>query len=254
MFFFKVVIGLVVGALVGLSGIGGGVLLVPIFIFGLGVPAIVAIGSDTAFNALTKIGAGLLHWRQGTVDWRLVGGLSLGSLPGALGGVLLLSALRAVYGNGINDVLRALLGVVLVCVPVLLVAEGALEKRYRFREHAHWSLRRLVLIGLFSGLLVGVSSVGSGSVIAVLLLLFVPAAPAILVGTNIVHAIALTGFASVLDARLGIIDPWLVFPLLLGSIPGSVLGVKWSRRLPDRWLRRGLCVILVASGAKMLWV
>ncbi len=96
----KAVIGVVVGVLVGLTGLGSGVLLLPVLIFGLGIPPIVAVGSDAAFSALTKLGAGFLHLRQHTVNWRLVRWLALGSIPGAFGGVLFLAQLRMVYGNG----------------------------------------------------------------------------------------------------------------------------------------------------------
>ena len=117
-FLLKIWIGLLVGTLIGLTGLGGGVLLLPALIFGLDVPAIIAVGSDAAFNALTKIGAGFLHWRHGNVNWRLVSALALGSIPGAFGGLLLLAHLRSVYGSEVNDILRSFIGVLLVCVPI----------------------------------------------------------------------------------------------------------------------------------------
>ncbi len=110
LFVVKMLIGMLVGTLVGLTGLGGGVLLLPILIFGLGVSPIVAVGSDAAFNALTKIGAGYLHWKWRTLDRRLVGGLCVGSIPGALGGVLLIRHLRIVYGNEFDGMLRNRIG------------------------------------------------------------------------------------------------------------------------------------------------
>src|ERR1700726_1925650 len=115
----KALIGTVVGTLVGLTGLGSGVLLLPILIFGLGIPPIIAVGSDAAFSALTKLGAGFLHWHQRTVNWRLVRFLAVGSIPGAFGGVLLLARLRAVYGNGVNDILKVVIGALLVFIPLL---------------------------------------------------------------------------------------------------------------------------------------
>ena len=251
----KIVIGMLVGTLVGLTGLGGGVLLLPILIFGLSVPPIVAVGSDAAFNVLTKVGAGFLHWRHGNVNWRLVSALSLGSIPGAFAGVLLLARFRSVYGDGVNDMLRILIGVLLVCVPLLLLAEEPLKKRF-----SHWnqsgrpSFTRLSVIGLFSGLLVGMTSVGSGSIIMILLLLLTTYSPSVLVGTDIIHAVALTGFTSFLHLRLGTVDPALVFPLLIGSVPGSLIGVRLSTLVPKLWLKRTLCFILLATGARMLFV
>ncbi|MGH9470535.1 MAG: sulfite exporter TauE/SafE family protein, partial [Terriglobia bacterium] len=113
---------------------------------------------------------------------------------------------------------------------------------------------KLVAIGLFAGFLVGMSSVGSGSVVMVLLLLLVNCPPAVLVGTDIVHAIALTGFTGILQFRLGNVDLGLVLSLLVGSIPGALIGVKISQHLPSLWLKRTLCVILLITGARMLGI
>src|SRR5438132_5924925 len=124
----KAGVGTLVGTLVGLTGLGSGVLLLPILIFGLGIPPIVAVGSDAAFSAFTKLGAGFLHWHQGTVSWRLVRSLAFGSIPGAFGGVMLLAHLQTVYGNGLNDVLRFIIGVLLVCIPLLLLFQGTSNK------------------------------------------------------------------------------------------------------------------------------
>jgi len=251
----KIFVGMLVGTLVGLTGLGGAVLLLPILIFGLGIPPIVAVGSDAAFNALTKLGAGFFHWRRGTVNWRLVSALSLGSIPGAFAGVVLLARLRSAYGSEVNDFLRILIGILLVCVPLLLLLEGRLERYFvPWKKSGGASSTGVSAIGLLAGLLVGMSSVGLGSVILVLLALIIEGSPAELVGTNIVHAIVLTAFASFLHLRLGTVDPTLVFPLLIGSVPGALLGVRISSLLPGLWLKRTLCFVLFAAGAKMLFI
>jgi hypothetical protein len=251
----KILAGLLVGTLIGLSGMGGGVALLPILIIGLGVPAIVAVGSAAAFSALTKVWAGLIHWRNKTVCWPLVLALSAGSLPGAFLGVLLLGHLRAVYGSGVNAILTTFIGVLLVCVPALLLIQGQLGKFFPIRKRHPQQLYPVsAAIGFAAGFLVGMSSVGSGTVIMALLLMFVQCPPVVLVGTDISHAVALTGFAGLLDWHLGTVDFSLVLPLLMGSIPGSLLGVKLSTWLPGQWLRYALCVILMACGARMLWV
>jgi uncharacterized membrane protein YfcA len=249
----KILIGTLVGTLVGLTGLGGGVLLLPILIFGLGVPALIAVGSDAAFNALTKIGAGLLHWHRGTVNWRLVSALSLGSIPGAACGVLLLARIRSVYGGAVNDFLKVFIGVLLIGIPLLLLFQRPLEKSFALGERlARFSFAAVSALGLFAGILVGMTSVGSGSIVMVLLLLFTPCSPAILVGTDIIHAFVLTGFTSFLHLRLGTVDSALVLPLVIGSVPGSLLGVRLSTVLPSPWLKRVLCIVLLATGARML--
>jgi uncharacterized protein len=112
------------GVVVGLTGLGAGVLLLPIMIFGLGVSPIVAVGLDAAFNAVTRIGAGYLHCKQRTVDWRLIAGLSIGGIPASLGRVLLVTHLRATYGNEVNSILRSSIGALLVFIPLLLLFQS----------------------------------------------------------------------------------------------------------------------------------
>jgi uncharacterized protein len=248
--FFKVLIGTVVGVLVGLTGLGSGVLLLPFLIFGLGIPPIVAVGSDAAFSVLTKLGAGFLHCRQRTVNWSLVRRLAFGSIPGAFGGVLLIARLRAAYGNGVNDILRLIVGVLLVFIPLLVLAQGVFTKPVVTMN----SRIGVGMIGLFAGFLVGLSSVGSGTVVLLLLVLLIHCSPAILVGTDIIHAVLLTGFTTLLYLRLGTVDFGLVVALLVGSIPGALIGARLSTQLPSPWLKRVLCVALLASGVRMLLV
>lgn len=251
----EALVGTVVGLLVGLTGLGSGVLLLPVLIFGLGIPPIVAVGSDAAFSALTKLGAGFLHWRQHTVNWRLVRSLVLGSIPGAFGGVLFLAQLRAVYGNGVNDILKSVIGVLLVFIPLILLSQGMFSKpAITMSQLMPSSGIGVSLIGLFAGFLVGVSSVGSGTVVLVLLVLLIRCSPAILVGTDIIHAVILTGFTSLLYFRLGTVDFGLVMALLIGSVPGALIGVRLSTRLPSPWLKRVLCIALLATGVRLLLV
>lgn len=251
----KALVGTVVGVLVGLTGLGSGVLLLPVLIFGLGIPPIVAIGSDAAFSALTKLGAGFLHWHQRTVNWKLVRSLALGSIPGAFGGVLLLTQLRTVYGDGVNDILKSVIGILLVFIPLLLLLQGIFSKPALIMSQLmprSWIM--VSLIGLFAGFLVGMSSVGSGTVVLVLLVLLIQCSPSVLVGTDIIHAVILTGFTSLLYFRLGTVDFRLVMALLVGSIPGALIGVRLSTRLPSPWLKRVLCIALLATGVRMLLV
>jgi len=250
----KVVTGLVVGTLVGFTGIGAGVVLLPLLIFGFRVPAMIAVGTDAVFNCVTKLGSGYLHYRQGTVNRSLVAALLTGSVPGAITGVALLAFLRAHYGGGVNEFLKVVTGLLLIAIPGLLLFQGQ-SKRGDGRLLTESGFRpAAIIIGLLAGFLVGMTSIGSGTVTMMLLLLLFPFSPALIVGTDIVHAVVLTGFTSVLHMRLGTVDPVLVFYLLLGSIPGALLGTRLSNLLPGHWLKRILCCALLVTGARMLMV
>jgi len=248
----KIAVGMLVGTLVGLSGLGGGAALLPILIFVLRVPPLCAVGSAVAFNALTKIGAGVVHWRYRNVDWRLVLLLALGSAPGCFCGIAALAHWRSLYGNGVNDILRTAIGVLLICIPVLYFAERFLAKDLLpLNRPQRIPYLGVSLIGLGAGMLVGMSSVGSGTLIMLFLMLFIRRPPATLVGTNIVHAVILTAFASLLHLRLGTVDSRLVFPLLIGSLPGSVLGAQLTQRLPSQWVQGALYSVLFVTGVGM---
>jgi len=249
----KIVIGFTVGILIGLTGLGGGVLLLPTLIFGLRVPAIIAVGSDALFNFLTKIPAGVLHLRKKTVRKKVVAAMAVGSIPGALLGVSLLQHLRNIYGAGVNDFIKSAVGLLLVCIPTLLLFQGRIEEHLARRQPTLKSFVGMSFIGLFGGFLVGMTSVGSGSIIMMLLLLFYTYAPKVMVGTDIVHAAILTGVTSLLHWRLGNVDVSLVGTLLIGSVPGGILGSFLSTRVPVLWLRRILCTVLLMTGARMLW-
>lgn len=251
----KVLVGLVVGLLVGLTGIGAGVLLLPVLIFGFRVPAMIAVGSDAVFNSLTKMGSGYMHYRQGTVNRFLVASLLAGSIPGAIAGVALLAFLRAHYGSGVNDFLKVVTGLLLIAIPSLLLFQGQSHTGDSGPLGVQPGFRPAVIsIGLLAGFLVGMTSIGSGSVTMMLLLLMFPCSPALIVGTDIVHAVVLTGFTSMLHLRLGTVDPLLVGYLLIGSIPGALLGTRLSNLLPGHWLKRILCCVLLLTGARMLMV
>src|SRR5438132_5232670 len=124
----KILIGLVVGILIGMTGLGGGVLLVPLLIFGLKVPPILAVGSDAVFNFITKTGSGSMHLRKGTVRRKVVMALATGSIPGSIVGVGLLAHLRHVYGSGVNNFITSAAGLLLVCVRSVLLFDSWIGK------------------------------------------------------------------------------------------------------------------------------
>ncbi len=248
----KIAVGFVVGVLIGLSGVGGGVLLLPVLIFGLRVPAIVAVGSDALFNFFTKIPASLVHLKKGTVRKKVVIALALGSVPGSIAGVNLLMYIRSLYGDGVNNFIKTAVGVLLIVIPLLLLFQRRIEDRVVNRPPTLKGFAGMSLIGLIAGFLVGMTSVGSGSIIMMLLLLFYSFAPKVNVGTDIVHAVILTGVTGLLHFRLGNVDTGLVLSLLIGSIPGGLLGSHLATRVPMLWLRRILCTLLLLTGARML--
>jgi len=241
----KILVGFVVGVMIGMTGVGGGVLLLPVLIYGLGVPAIVAVGSDAVFNFFTKIPAGLLHLSKGTVRRKVVVALAIGSVPGSICGVALLTHIRTLYGNGVNDFIKIAIGILLIAIPSLLLFQKRIEESVAHRPPTLKSFMGMSVIGLVAGFLVGMTSVGSGSIIMMLLLLNV--------GTDVVHAVVLTGVTGLLHWRLGNVNWGLVGSLLIGSIPGGLLGSHLSTRVPMPWLRRILCTLLLLTGARMLW-
>jgi len=249
----KVVVGFVVGILIGMSGVGGGVLLLPVLIFGLRVPPIMAVGSDALFNFFTKIPASLMHLKKGTVRRKVVLALATGSVPGSVCGVKLLMHIRHLYGDGVNNFIKTAVGILLILIPLLLLFQRRIEERVANRPPTMSGFAGMVCIGLVAGFLVGMTSVGSGSIIMMLLLLFYSFPPKINVGTDIVHAVVLTGVTGLLHFRLGNVDPTLVLTLLVGSIPGGLLGSHLATRVPMLWLRRILCALLLITGARMLW-
>ncbi len=249
----KGIVGFIVGILIGMTGVGGGVLLLPVLIYGLGIPAIVAVGSDALFNFFTKVPASLLHLNRGTVRRKVVMALAVGSVPGSLAGIALLTHIRRIYGSGVNDFIKFAVGILLIVVPLMLLFQRRIEEKVVHRPPTMKSIAGMVLIGLLAGFLVGMTSVGSGSIIMMLLLLFYSYPPKVNVGTDVVHAVILTGVTGMLHFHLGNVDSRLVLSLLVGSIPGGLIGSHLATKVPMLWLRRILCTLLFLTGARMLW-
>src|SRR5438067_6615755 len=177
----KILIGLVVGTLIGLTGLGGGVLLLPLLIFGLSVPPIIAVGSDALFNFITKIPSSFVHLSKGTVRRKVVLALATGSVPGSIAGVKFLQHLRMLYGTGVNDFIKTAVGILLIVIPALLLLQRRIETHVATRPPTAKSFIGMGAIGLISGFLVGMTSVGSGSIIMMLLLLFYSYPPKVMV-------------------------------------------------------------------------
>jgi uncharacterized membrane protein YfcA len=249
--------GLGVGVVVGLTGMGGGALMTPILVLFFGVPPLAAVSSDLAASAVMKPFGGFVHARRGTVNWDLVRWLCLGSVPSAFLGVLLMRAIGD--GEQVQDVVRVALGVAL-----LMAVAGLLVKAYRRNrpgdgdgEAAPIRVRVVptVLLGALGGLVVGMTSVGSGSLIIVILLALYPALrPSDLVGTDLVQAIPLVVAAALGHAFFGDLKLDLAAAVLVGSIPGVLIGARLSSRAPAGVVRAALVVVLIASALKLFEV
>lgn len=247
--------GFIVGLCVGLTGVGGGALMTPILVLGFGVPALLAVGTDLIYAAVTKASGVWFHGRRGSIRWPLVGYLALGSLPAALVTVTLLDHLQP---DGQHERLITIaLGVTLIFTSLVLllkerIARGLQPGRWRggawIRLHR---TRLLILLGALLGVLVTLSSVGAGALTAAILFLLYPRLPAIaIVGTDLAHAVPLATLAGVGHLQLGNVDPVLLGSLLLGSIPGTALGSQLGIHLPEQLLRRALAGLLFLSGLK----
>lgn len=249
-------IGLIVGVMVGLTGIGGGALLVPLLVIAVRVSPLVAVGTGTLFVTATKIGAAWQYYRRDLVEMRLVGRLALGSIPGALIGVGFLAFLRAHMGDSVNGLLKIMIGVLLIATPSIAIAKNYLEKKGKksFRDRLPpyiTATNGAVIVGFIGGCLVGMTSMGSGSIIMTLLLLFYSRPTVQLVGTDIAHAVILGAVAGAGHLLLGTIDFRLLGALLLGSIPGAWFAAKLAPSVGTVWLRRILFSALVVAGVSM---
>ena len=250
-------IGLAVGIMVGLTGIGGGALLVPILVLAVGVPPMIAVGTGTLFITATKIGAAWQYHRQGMVETSLVWRLAMGSVPGALLGVGCLGILRAQMGSSVNGFLKVMIGILLIATPSIAFLKSYLEKKGKrsFRDRLPsyiTATNGAVMVGFVGGFLVGMTSMGSGSIIMTLLLLFYSRPAARLVGTDIAHAVILGAIAGAGHLFLGTVDFRLLGALLLGSIPGAWFAAKIAPAVGTVWLKRLLFSALAVAGVSML--
>jgi hypothetical protein len=256
--------GLVVGFVVGLTGMGGGALMTPMLIFVFKVDPLVAVSSDVVASLFMKPAGAIVHIRRRTVNFRLVGWLCLGSVPAAFSGVLLLKALP--FGASLDDALEVVLGAALLLASAGLVVRAVLGMTQRQTALGEGPaapsqpdvvVRPLptALLGAVAGLLVGMTSVGAGSVIIVVLLLMYPALKASqLVGTDLVQAVPLVAAASLGHLLYGDFSLGLTTSLLIGAIPGAWFGAQVSSRAPGGIIRRALAILLLASGLKLLGV
>lgn len=250
--------GLLVGFTVGLTGMGGGALMTPILVLFFKIQPLTAVSSDLVAAFIMKpVGAGV-HLKRGGVDLRLVKWLVLGSVPSAFAGVVLLKSLGD--GAQLQQAIKVLLGVALLVAATTIVVKAVVQYRRGIPVGdglAAITIRPLptVGIGILGGLVVGMTSVGSGSLMIVLLLVLYPTLRSSqLVGTDLVQAIPLVGAASVAHLLFGDFELGLTTSLLVGALPGVYVGARLSAKSPDHVIRPALVVVLVASALKLLGV
>jgi uncharacterized membrane protein YfcA len=250
--FALVAFGLGVGILVGMTGIGGGSLMTPMLILVFGVTPVTAIGSDLAYAAVTKTVGGFKHWRQKTVDFALSSWMAVGSVPAAILGVYMLTLLEDWLGADFEDAVIILLAGALLLTGVATLIRSFLKHMHeRERESIDMQRRHkvaAVVLGLAVGFVLGVTSAGSGALIAVGLILIFRLTPQRVVGTDVFHAAILLWAAGVAHVVAGNVDFGLVGTILLGSVPGVWLGSHWSVRVEPGVLRTTLAVVLIGAG------
>lgn len=263
--FYIALAGLLVGFTVGLTGMGGGALMTPILVLVFGVQPLAAVSSDLVAAFIMKPVGSAVHLRHGTVNKSLVKWLVIGSVPFAFAGVLILNSL----GNGkvVQDRIKLALGLALLMACASIVFKGLMQLRQWGRERQieqaggtpppppPFRIRPVptMVIGAVGGVVVGMTSVGSGSLIIVLLLLLYPSLRAgQLVGTDLVQAVPLVGAAAIGHLIFGDFQFGLTTSLLVGSIPGVYLGARVSSRAPGGLVRRALVIVLLASGLKLV--
>jgi uncharacterized membrane protein YfcA len=251
--------GLGVGIVVGLTGMGGGALMTPLLVLFFGVAPLSAVSSDLVASAVMKPFGSAVHLRRGTVHGGLVRWLCVGSVPAAFAGVFVARALGP--GERVHEFIQTALGVALLLAVFGLVAKAYLGLRDEARREAvvggtgpiRARVIPTVLVGVVGGLVVGVTSVGSGSLIIVALLALYPALRANdLVGTDLVQAVPLVASAALAHLLFGDFQLSLTTSLVLGSIPGVLIGATLSSRAPGGLIRAALTVVLTASAAKLL--
>jgi uncharacterized membrane protein YfcA len=254
--------GLLVGFLVGLTGVGGGSLMTPFLVTVMGVSAPTAIGTDMVFATLTKFTGSLQHYRQQSVNLEVAIFLGLGSIPAGLLGVATLEWIEGSFDpEAVKSIMITIIAITLVLVGGSLILRNFLPEREDDPKSGMWDgksrmsrKRRMytVVFGAMGGYLVGLTSIGSGSVMAVILLLLYPIAPAVIVGTDIAHATVLSLVVGLAHMTQGNVDFALAGSLLVGGIPGVLIGSRIAPWLPGKPLKMILATMLIFVGARLL--
>ena len=251
-----VLFGFGVGFLVGLTGMGGGSLMTPLLILVFGVKPVTAIGTDIFYAAITKTAGGWRHLKLKTVNMPLAWWMAAGSVPSAIVGVWLLDVLKRKLGEDLDETVFAILAASLLVVGAATLLRGLLladkiEERESFEIHTRHKIAA-VGIGATTGLVIGLSSAGSGTLIAIMLIAVFRLTPQRVVGTDVFHAAVLLWAAGIAHVFSGNVDFLLAGNIVIGSVPGVVLGSNMSVKWPQGILRTALGVILIAAGVTIM--
>ncbi len=251
--------GFAVGLIVGVTGVGGGSLMTPLLVLFFGVSPATAVGTDLLYASLTKSLGGWVHNRKGSVDWRVVGLLAVGSLPAALITILLLKYL-GLEEKTLRSLVTSVLSVALLATAAALLLKDGIQNLARRKDGTIYELHHrylpaaTVITGMVVGSLVTISSIGAGVLGTVALLFLYPRMPSVkIVGTDIAHAVPLTAIAGMGHLALGTVDLVLLVSLLLGSLPGIYIGSHLSAKVPENVLRPILATMLLLIGLKMVF-
>jgi uncharacterized membrane protein YfcA len=244
--------GLGVGILVGMTGIGGGALMTPLLVLFVGTPPITAVGTDLAYGAVTKTVGGIKHWRQKTVDVQLSTWMALGSVPASVGGVYLVRILERELGKSFDKIMLYLLAAAIAFTGAVTLIRAIFLKQLLSRERDTIVMQTrhkvaAMLLGLSVGFVLGITSAGSGSLIALGLIMIFRLTPYRVVGTDIFHAAVVLWAAAIAHIVLGNVDYKLAGTILIGSVPGVLIGSHMSVRLPAGTLRTLLGVVLIGA-------
>lgn len=248
--------GFVVGLLVGQTGMGGGSLMTPMLVLLFGIHPATAVGTDLLYASATKTVGTAVHGLNHTVNWRVVGRLAAGSIPATIVTLALIAHFNMAHANG-GQVISSMLGVMLFLTALSLIFRDRLLRAVGGGLH-EMSPRRTALLTILTGIVLGflvtISSVGAGALGVTILLLLYPRLPmAVIVGSDIAHAVPLTLVAGAGHWWLGAVDWTLLTSLLAGSIPGIILGSWIAVRLPETALRPILAVTLCLVGGRLVF-
>lgn len=250
-----ILLGFAVAALVAMTGVGGGSLMAPILVLGMGVPTPIAVGTDLLYAAATKVGALWFYWRQGRVRWRIAGRMMAGSIPAAvlaIGAIWLVRSdirrLSTVISVALSTALALSACAIFARDRLYTTADGA-QQRPRFGNPAVMVL----LAGAAVGVLVSLSSVGAGAIgVAALLLIYPAVEVREIIGTDLAHGVALAGVAAAGHTMMGNVDYAMLANLLIGMVPGVYLGGRLAGRLPEAMVRKTISVLLLGTAFKLV--
>jgi len=248
--------GFAVGALVGMTGVGGGSLMTPLLILLFGVHPATAVGTDLLYAAATKTGGSLVHGFARSINWRVVRRLATGSVPATVVTLAVLSHFN-LSGDAARNLITLVLSIALFATAFVLVFGGAIVAAYRARVvelNSQCTAVNTVLVGMVLGVLVSISSVGAGAIGVIALIMLYPQLPmARIVGSDIAHAVPLTLIAGTGHWMMGSVDWHIMGSLLAGSLPGIFVGSYFAIRIPERALRLVLATTLFVVASRITY-